>query len=227
MIRTKLGLPSIATKTLALYASAILQANILEPPHPKAQWRKCMDRIAKASCEHYRSVVRHNAGFVAYFREATPENELGSLPISSRPSRRHADDSINSLRAMPWIFAWSQNRLMLPAWLGAAQAMQEVIDSGQGSVLRSMAEQWPFFTTRLSMLKMVFAKSDPTLSGYYDKRLVSHNHQAIGIELREQLEKDINTLLKLIESPQLLANDSWGLTSIGLRKIYLEPLNVL
>ncbi len=227
MIRNKLGLSSIAVKTLALYTSAILKANRLEPPEPKASWRALMDELADSSCKHYRDIVRGHPNFVSYFRQATPEQELGSLPIGSRPSRRKADNSIKSLRAIPWIFAWSQNRLVLPAWLGAGGAMAEAMDNGHGELLRAMRDQWPFFATRLSMLEMVFAKSDAGLSAYYDKRLVDESNENIGQQLRKQLSSDTKTVLKLVEHDSLLIDQPWALTTIGLRNVYTDPLNVL
>ncbi|MEM8500277.1 MAG: phosphoenolpyruvate carboxylase [Pseudomonadota bacterium] len=227
MIRTKLGLSSIAVKTLALYTSAILKANLLEPPKPEASWRAQMDELAESSCKHYRDVVRGHPNFVSYFRQATPEQELGSLPIGSRPSRRKSDNSIKSLRAIPWIFAWSQNRLVLPAWLGAGKAMAEAIDNGHGDLLRSMRDQWPFFATRLSMLEMVFAKSDAGLSAYYDNRLVDDSNRNIGEQLREQLANDTKVVLQLAEHESLLIDQPWALTTIGLRNVYTDPLNVL
>lgn len=227
MIRTKLGQPSIATKTLALYSSAILQANLLEPPKAKKEWRQVMDDLSQKSCEHYRDIVQRHPNFVDYFRQATPEPELSRLPIGSRPARRGNKGGIKSLRAIPWIFAWSQNRLMLPAWLGAGQAIQGELDAGHGDLLQSMREHWPFFDTRLSMLEMVFAKADRALSLYYDSRLVAEENQHIGHELRGQLAKDVTTVLSLIGSEELLENQPWAMETIGLRNIYTDPLNIL
>ncbi|TMN46725.1 phosphoenolpyruvate carboxylase, partial [Pseudoalteromonas piscicida] len=86
-----------------------------------------MAKISDASCQHYRATVRENPEFVPYFRSATPEQELGKLPLGSRPSKRNPNGGVESLRAIPWIFAWSQNRLMLPAWLGAYQGLGAAI----------------------------------------------------------------------------------------------------
>ncbi|MEZ5572769.1 MAG: phosphoenolpyruvate carboxylase [Halioglobus sp.] len=227
MIRTKLGLKAMAVKTLALYTSAILQANLKEPPTPKQEWRDVMDSLAANSCDYYRAYVRDNPDFVAYFREATPEQELAKLPLGSRPARRKGGGGIASLRAIPWIFAWTQNRLMLPAWLGAGQAYQDVMQSGKTGVLREMAQCWPFFATRLSMLEMVFAKADSGLSAYYDQRLVSQQHRAIGQQLREQLAADTAVILDLLGETELLQHQSWSRESIKLRNIYTDPLNVL
>ncbi|MGK0500067.1 MAG: phosphoenolpyruvate carboxylase [Oceanicoccus sp.] len=226
-IRAKLGLSAIAIKTLALYTNAVLQANLLEPPRPKPSWRVAMDKLSALSCDSYRAFVKEEPNFVAYFRHATPEQELGKLPLGSRPARRKSNGGIESLRAIPWIFAWSQNRLMLPAWLGAAQALQQLLDSDDGELIQEMAEQWPFFSTRLSMLEMVFAKSDAGISAYYDKLLVPAELQSIGQTLREQLQRDTATIMAINGEKQLLANQPWPRESVDLRNIYIHPLNVL
>ncbi|MDR0217772.1 MAG: phosphoenolpyruvate carboxylase, partial [Enterobacteriaceae bacterium] len=155
MIRFKFGLPQMAISSLAMYASAILEANLLPPPEPKAEWNQVMDTLSAISCEMYRDYVREQPEFVPYFRCATPEQELAKLPLGSRPAKRRPAGGVESLRAIPWIFAWTQNRLMLPAWLGAGAALQHVIDSGKQDTLLEMSQNWPFFTTRIAMLEMV------------------------------------------------------------------------
>lgn len=227
MIRNKLGLKSMAIKTLALYTSAILQANLKEPPTPKQEWRDVMENLADSSCAYYRAYVRDNPDFVSYFREATPEQELAKLPLGSRPARRTSGGGIASLRAIPWIFAWTQNRLMLPAWLGAGQAFGDAMRAGNTDTLKEMNEHWPFFATRLSMLEMVFAKADSGLSAYYDQKLVSAPLRGIGEQLRRQLAADIKAVLKLLDETELLQYQSWSRESILLRNIYTDPLNFL
>jgi phosphoenolpyruvate carboxylase len=227
MIRAKLGLTSLAVKTLALYASAILRANLLTPPVPKAQWREVMDVLASESCDAYRATVREQPDFVEYFRCATPEQELGKLPLGSRPARRSAGGGIESLRAIPWIFAWSQNRLMLPAWLGAGAALEGALERGEADVLQEMATTWPFFATRLSMLEMVFAKADAGLSAYYDQRLVPAALQPLGAALRSRLATDSETVLRVTGASGFLEDLPWVRQSIALRNIYTDPLNVL
>lgn len=227
MIRAKLGWTSMAVKTLALYTGAICRANLLTPPAPRAQWRELMSTLASDSCAAYRAVVREEPDFVAYFRHATPEQELGKLPLGSRPARRAGPGGIESLRAIPWIFAWSQNRLILPAWLGAGAALRAALDRGQGEMLREMAAIWPFFATRLAMLEMVFAKTDAGISAYYDERLVPAALRRIGDALRRQLASDTATVLELAGRDQLLADEPWISESLRLRNIYTEPLNML
>lgn len=228
MIRTKLGRSALAANTLALYSSAILQANISPPPKPDPSWRQLMDRLAAMSCDHYRRYVKTNPDFLVYFRQATPEQELASLPLGSRPARRRAGGGIESLRAIPWIFAWSQNRLLLPAWLGAGSALSAVASEHQDkTTLEVMTREWPFFKTRLSMLEMVYAKADLIIAEYYDDTLVVQQYKPLGAELRAQLVRDTEIVLELLGQSQLLELDAWGKESIRLRNIYTSPLNLL
>lgn len=227
MIRFKLGLPQLAINSLTLYASAILEANLLLPPKPQPHWRTIMETLASVSCQEYRSVVRDNPDFVRYFRQATPEQELGRLPLGSRPAKRKSDGGIESLRAIPWIFAWTQNRLMLPSWLGAGTAIAEVIAQGKAATILEMCQQWPFFLTRMEMLEMVFAKTDLWLAEHYDKHLVEPELQVLGEQLRTQLQEDIQTVLNATHDKTLMQSLPWGAESIALRNIYTDPLNLL
>ena len=226
-IRAKLGLSSIAIKTFALYTSAIIQANLLEPPKPKPEWRQMMGELSKKSCAEYREIVRDNTKFVSYFRHATPEGELANLPLGSRPARRKSDGGIESLRAIPWIFAWSQNRLMLPAWLGAGESIYAAYKSENSSLIKEMIKTWPFFGARLSMLEMVFLKSDSWLSTYYDELLVPKDLKKIGDDLRLKLKHDSEALDLIVGEEKLLNKQSWPRESVQLRNIYIHPLNVL
>lgn len=227
MIRFKFGLPKLAQRSLALYASAVLEGVLLPPPEPKAQWRELMAQLASTSCEAYRAVVRHHPEFVPYFRAATPELELGQLPLGSRPPKRNPNGGVESLRAIPWIFAWSQNRLMLPAWLGAGSALADVVKQGGTELLHEMRAQWPFFATRLSMLEMVYLKADAQIAEYYDEKLVPEHLKGLGVSLRAQLQADTTLLLKLIGRDELMANESWIRESIMLRNTYVDPLHIL
>ncbi|GEA51335.1 phosphoenolpyruvate carboxylase [Vibrio inusitatus NBRC 102082] len=227
MIRFKLGLPQVAVNSLNLYASAILEANLLPPPEPKKDWRDLMEVLSQVSCEAYRGVVRGEPDFVPYFRAATPELELGKLPLGSRPSKRNPNGGVESLRAIPWIFSWSQNRLVLPAWLGAGEAIQYSIDEGHLELLEEMCREWPFFSTRLGMLEMVYYKCSMDISKLYDEKLTDPSLWRLGESLRTQLQKDIQAVLKVENNENLMQSDPWGLESIRLRNIYVDPLNML
>ena len=227
MIRFKYGLPEVTIGSLSLYTGAILEANLLPPPEPKKEWQDIMDQLSKDSCEMYRGYVRENADFVPYFRSATPEQELGKLPLGSRPAKRRPTGGVESLRAIPWIFAWTQNRLMLPAWLGAGAALQKAMQAGHQDQLEAMCRDWPFFSTRLGMLEMVFAKADLWLAEYYDQRLVDQSLWPLGKQLRDQLDSDIKAVLTIANDAHLMADQPWIAESIALRNVYTDPLNVL
>lgn len=227
MIRFKLGLPEVALSSLMLYASAILQANLLPPPQPKQAWRNIMDEMSDISCQCYRRYVREKAEFVDYFRTVTPEAELGRLPLGSRPQKRRTGGGIESLRAIPWIFAWTQNRLMVPSWLGAGCALKKVIEEGKKDLLKDMYHNWPFFNARLGMLEMVYAKAAPKIHEYYEQRLVDASMWPLGEELRNLLTDDINTVLTITDDDSLMADLPWIAQSVALRNIYIEPLNLL
>lgn len=227
MIRFKFGLNGLAQRSLALYASAVLEGLLLPPPVPEQSWRELMQQLATLSCEAYRAVVRHHPDFVPYFRAATPELELGQLPLGSRPPKRNPNGGVESLRAIPWIFAWSQNRLMLPAWLGAGSALAVVVEQGKTELLAQMRAKWPFFATRLSMLEMVYLKADAEIAAYYDEKLVPEHLLPLGLQLRQQLAADTALLLRLIQSDTLMANEAWIRESIMLRNTYVDPLHIL
>ncbi len=227
MIRFKLGMPDLAIKTLALYTDAILEANLLPPPAPKKEWREVMDEMSNISRDIYQGIVKENPDFVPYFYQATPETELGKLPLGSRPAKRRPTGGVESLRAIPWIFGWTQNRLMLPAWLGAGQALQKVIDSGRVEILKTMYKDWPFFGTRISMLEMVFLKADTRISEYYDERLVEPKLLDFGKNLREQLEKDMKTILEVSGDDYMMKELPEVAENISMRNIYTNPLNLL
>lgn len=227
MIRFKFGLPKVAMQSLSIYTGAILQSNLLPPPSPEPKWVEVMDCISAASCEKYRSIVRENPSFVPYFRMATPEQELSKLPLGSRPSKRNPNGGVESLRAIPWIFAWSQNRLMLPAWLGAKEGLEAAIEKYGKATLQSMSQQWPFFRARLEMLEMVFCKADLWLSEMYDASLVTSEYQDLGKELRDNLQSAIELVRELAPESSLLSQQPWIRESIALRNPYTDPLNLL
>ncbi|MDW7548494.1 phosphoenolpyruvate carboxylase [Pseudoalteromonas peptidolytica] len=227
MIRFKFGLPKVAMQSLSIYASAILQSNLLPPPKPEPTWVEVMRTISEASCHKYRQVVRETPEFVPYFRMATPEQELSKLPLGSRPSKRNPQGGVESLRAIPWIFAWSQNRLMLPAWLGAKEGLEAAIEAFGKDTLQQMSAKWPFFRTRLEMLEMVFCKADLWLSEMYDTSLVSAEYKGLGDELRENLQQAIELIRGLAPESSLLSQQPWIKESIALRNPYTDPLNLL
>jgi phosphoenolpyruvate carboxylase len=226
MIRFKFGLPQLAEQNLNLYLAAVLEATLQPPPAPEPAWRAAMDRLAADGVAAYRAVVREHPQFVEYFRQATPEQELGRLPLGSRPAKRRAG-GVESLRAIPWIFAWTQTRLMLPAWLGWEQALDKAIQGGGKGLLEDMREHWPFFRTRIDMLEMVLAKADLAIAALYDERLVSSELRPLGAQLRDLLSQCRSMVLGLTHQSELLTHSPETREAITVRNIYLDPLHLL
>jgi phosphoenolpyruvate carboxylase len=226
-IRYKFGMPRLAKRSLGIYASAIIEAMLFPPPQPKATWRDTMQRMADNARDNYRGIVREHKDFVPYFRVATPEQELGKLPLGSRPAKRRPTGGIESLRAIPWIFAWAQTRLVLPSWLGVMRSIEASYGTEDKAVIDEMIKDWPFFESRLSMLDMVFHKADPNISEAYDVRLVPDNLKHFGESLRTELTDSIAMLLKLTDQESVMETDPLGKESMNIRAGYLQPLHYL
>jgi phosphoenolpyruvate carboxylase len=226
-IEASFGLPDIAVDSLELYANATLEATLHPPPAPDGPQRALMDRLASLAAGAYRRVVQGDPSFLRYFRVATPERELGRLNIGSRPARRSPGGDLGSLRAIPWIFAWTQTRLHLPAWLGAGEALTTLVEEGSGQQLQQMARDWPFFRSLLELFEMVLAKADPDIAAYYDRILVPDDLRPLGQDLRSSLRRTISAVLQAKDESVLLAAQADLRRSIELRNPYVDPLNLL
>ncbi|MFT6914528.1 MAG: phosphoenolpyruvate carboxylase [Motiliproteus sp.] len=227
MIRYKFGMPEVAVRNLELYAGAVLEASLVPPISPKPQWCALMDSLAAESHQEYVRVIRGTPEFVPYFRQLTPEQELARLPLGSRPAKRKQDGGVESLRAIPWIFAWTQTRLMLPAWLGSGQALAQAIEQQQRPLLRELLEQWPFFTAYIEMLEMVLAKAEPAIARYYEQCLVDPELHPLGSRLRQQLRQAQQLIPALKNSSHLLSDNEMLRQSIQVRNPYIDPLHYL
>lgn len=228
MIRFKFGLEEIALQNLEIYTAATLEATLLPPPEPKQEWRDLMHQMTELSVQVYRQTVRENPHFVKYLRTVTPELELQMLPLGSRPAKRKVSGGIESLRAIPWVFAWTQIRLMLPAWLGTGAALNEVLDQGQRNVLDEMLAEWPYFQTLIDMLEMVLSKADAHVALYYESHLTQDEDlKVLGTALRQRLQDAVQTLLTLKGESKLLSSNGVLDQSMKVRKPYLLPLHLL
>ena len=228
MIRFKFGLEEIALQNLEIYTAATLEATLLPPPEPKQEWRDLMHQMTELSVQVYRQTVRENPHFVKYLRTVTPELELQMLPLGSRPAKRKVSGGIESLRAIPWVFAWTQIRLMLPAWLGTGAALNAVLDQGQRTVLDEMLAEWPYFQTLIDMLEMVLSKADAHVALYYESHLTQDEDlKILGTELRQRLQDAVQTLLSLKGESKLLSSNGVLDQSMKVRKPYLLPLHLL
>ncbi len=227
MIRFKFGQPRVALQNLQVYLGAVLEASLTPPPEPEPAWRGMMDDLARDALAAYRQVVRHTPQFIDYFRAATPEQELGKLALGSRPARRRTGGGVETLRAIPWIFAWTQMRLMLPAWLGSDEALRKAIAGGGETVLRDMLRRWPFFETHVDMLEMVLSKVDTGIAGYYEERLVDPSLHPLGQALRQRVAELTGLLNRLKEQEALLRDNPVFRHSLIVRNPYTDPLHYL
>jgi len=227
MIRFKFGSPDVAQRSLQVYLSAVLQATELPPPKPEQAWRDTMEELSSIAVKAYRHVVRENPEFVPYFRSVTPEQELGKLALGSRPAKRKASGGVESLRAIPWIFAWTQIRLMLPAWLGSETALKQHTDQHGVTTLQTMMQQWPFFQTYMDMLEMVLSKADLGLARYYETTLCDPQYQPLGEELRNKLVAAIDLVNTIKQQDELLSGNPTFQHSMAVRNPYTDPLHYL
>ena len=172
MIQAQFGLRDLAVRTLEVYTTSTLEATLSRPAPVPAAWREAMERLSSTAHAAYRQVVYEDPRFIEYFRAATPEREIGLAPIGSRPARRGGDGGVESLRAIPWVFAWTQTRLLLPSWLGAGEALGAALARGERAQLREMARGWPFVDATLRLIEVALAEAEPAIAAAYDRALV-------------------------------------------------------
>ena len=224
MIRFKLGTPAVAIATVTRYLTATVEATFRPPPQPEQSFRDVVDKMANAALVEYRDVVREDADFVSFFRALTPEQELADLAIGSRPARRKATQDIESLRAIPWVFAWTQIRLMLPAWLGTEAALDCL--AAEPGVYEQMTD-WPFFRMQAEMLEMMLAKVEPSIVRYYAARLTNAEQQSRAEALIAREEQLARELVRLRGTERLLTDQPDLVDSLLVRNTYLDPLHLL
>jgi phosphoenolpyruvate carboxylase len=204
VIETDFGEKENCFHTLDLYTASVLEHTLNPPSHPRQEWREIMDKMSEYSCAQYRKTVFQTPEFVGYFGQATPGAELGSLNIGSRPAKRKPNAGVTALRAIPWIFAWTQSRFHLPVWLGISASFQKLIDDGELDTLREMYKSWPFFEVTIDLVEMVLAKADPLVVQYYERALVDETLHEFGASLRNDLQNSINCILAVSEHAGLL-----------------------
>lgn len=228
MIQAQFGLPDIAKRTLEVYITATLDASRVPPRDASPRWRQVMNQLGETARRVYRDVVYEDPRFVEYFRKATPEPELASVPIGSRPPRRTTEAAgLESLRAIPWVFAWTQTRLLLPSWLGAGEALSGALADGREPVLREMYAEWPFFRSTLNLIETALAETDAGIAAEYDRRLVPPDLKPLGEDLRERLRAAIDAILRITGHERLLASNPILRRSIDVRNPYVDPINLV
>ena len=227
MIQAVFGLPEIAVRTLEIYTSGTLDSWLLPPSAPRPEWRDCMDRLSADASRVYRQFVHERPAFLEYFRTATPLTELEDVNIGSRPARRKRAGGIETLRAIPWQFAWTQTRLILGAWLGVEEALELAFERGEDERVREMYREWTHFRSGVDLFEMVLAKTDGRIAAGYDHQLVPGDLQPLGLELRERLSRAIAGILRVTGHRELLEENRVLRRSIDVRNPYVDPINLV
>ena len=226
VIQQKYGYEPLAKYNLCSYIGSVMEATLNPPPKPKESWVNLIQSMSEISTSSYRKNINQSSDFIRYFKTVTPHMALGKLSIGSRPSKRKNVDNINSLRAIPWVFAWTQIRLMLPAWLGTAEALRYSSIKKFKKTLIDMEKNWPYFNSTMDLLDMVLSKVDPEISKIYEKNLADDKLIRVGKKLRFQFDavKKLNDQITPIEIYR--QRKSFRGPAI-IRNIYSEVLNVL
>ena len=232
VIHRKYGIRSIALRNLEQATGAVLRATLRpRPPEPREEtWRPVVTELAADARSCYRALVHEDRNFPTYFRAATPIDVIERLWLGSRPSRRavagDAAPGIERLRAIPWVFAWSQNRAGLTAWYGVGTALDRAISLHGVDALAEMARDWPFFGTLVDDVEMVLAKSDPDIFERYS-RLAGDLHPAYYTLIRDEFDRTRSAVLAIKGETELLSRDHRLRLSIRLRNPYVDPISLL
>jgi phosphoenolpyruvate carboxylase len=227
VINSKFGLPEVAERTMELYLSGFMEAVLSKPQKMPQRWIDTMSRLALKSASVFREVVYEQPDFLKHYEQLTPTAELGLLKIGSRPGSRKKDGGLDSLRAIPWIFGWTQSRTLLPAWLGVGEALKAEIAAGNLKTLRQMYHGWPFFQSVVDLVEMVSAKADARVTEYYSALLVEPSLQYLTHEYLARLADTKKTLLKVTNRRKMLENAPVLARSIRIRSPYVDVLNIL
>ena len=230
VIHRKYGIRALALRNLEQATGAVIRASLRpRPPEPReARWRELATELAQHSRDVYRELVHDRAGFVDYFRQATPIDVIERLKLGSRPSKRAAGGQAGaqSLRAIPWVFAWSQNRSGLTAWYGVGSALAMAIEREGLAAITEMASDWPFFTTLIDDMEMVLAKCDMGIFEVYSK-LAGDSHRAFFPGIADEFRRTREAVLAIRNEEELLAGDRRLALSIRLRNPYVDPISLL
>ena len=228
VLAAKYGVPEIAHRELELAASATLTADMRASSERHAVFEQVMGEMAESSERAYRALVHDDPHFVRFFSTVTPVDEISRLRLGSRPAKRRPDGGIDDLRAIPWVFAWTQSRIVLPAWLGLGTALAAARERHGLELLREMVAEWPFFATLLSNAEMACAKADPRIAERYT-RLWEDGLQRDRIwgALAAELERTRNELGPVLRTERLLDREPVLQASIDRRNPFVAPLSFI
>jgi phosphoenolpyruvate carboxylase len=230
VIASKYADPENGRHNLEILVAATVEASLASDAKAGAAEERrdrIMEELSALALAAYRSLVRDTPGFMDYFRAATPFSEIASLNIGSRPASRKATLSLEDLRAIPWVFSWSQCRVMLPGWYGFGTAVSRWLEEKRGTLeeLREMHRGWPFFRASLSNLDMVLAKSDLGIAARYAELAETASREAVFPRIESEWKRTRDRLFAITGAGEFLADNPTLARSIRNRFAYLDPLN--
>jgi phosphoenolpyruvate carboxylase len=230
VIHRNYGMRAIALRNLEQASAAAIRATLRpRPPEPREdRWREAMHAIADAGEQAYRELIYRSAGFVEYFRAATPIDVIERMRIGSRPPKRQAGSGgVDSLRAIPWVFAWSQTRCGLSAWYGVGSGLGHGVEQYGLEFVQEMAADWPFFRTLIDDIEMVLAKSDLAIAERYSQLAGAELHAQFFPRIAAEFERTEREVLALKRAGRLLDGDRRLRLSIRLRNPYVDPISLI
>ena len=219
--------PHIASRHLEQLAWAVLSKMSGDAQADSSPWQETMQQLADQARVGYRQLVDH-PGFPDFYRHVTPINAIEKLPIGSRPSKRRKGDKVENLRAIPWVFSWTQCRCLIPAWFGIGSACKQFMDAGEFDTLKNMYDEWTFFKVLIDNAALAVAKTNmPVFSRYAQLGAELEGGRELIQMINTEYENTLEAILKLTDSGQLLDKVSWLQRSINVRNGYVGPLNLL